>query len=171
MRERFIEVRTVGGDTADERVVTILEVLSPANKAPGREGREPYLRKQEQVLGSDTHLLEIDLLRQGAHTVAAPEDAVRELGPWDYLICLHRGGREAEYEVWPRSVRDRLPRVRIPLTNGLPDLILDLQAAFDRAWDAGPYRRRVDYRAEPDPPLAGDDAAWADVLLREKGVR
>jgi hypothetical protein len=27
----------------------------------------------------------------------------------------------------------------------------------------------IDYRAEPDPPLSGEDEAWAAALLREQG--
>ena len=171
MREGFIEVRTVGGD--EEQVVTVIEVLSPANKAPGSEGRDPYVRKQEQLLRSDVSLLEIDLLRSGAHTIAVPHAALQaEFGTWDYLVCLHRGGQRWDFEVWRSTVRARLPRgVRIPLTDEHPDVLLDLQAAFDHAYDAGPYKRRVDYRKEPDPPLSDEDAAWADALLKEKGAR
>lgn len=171
MRESFIEVRTVGGE--EEQVVTVIELLSPANKAPGSEGRDPYVRKQEQLLRSDVSLLEIDLLRSGAHTIAVPRGTLQaEFGTWDYLICLHRGGQRWDFEVWRSTVRARLPRcVRVPLTGEHPDVILDLQAAFDHAYDAGPYKRRVDYRKEPDPPLSPEDAAWLDALLREKEVR
>ena len=173
MREGFIEVRTVGGDNEEEQIVTVIEVLSPANKAPGSEGRDPYVRKQEQLLRSDVSLLEIDLLRSGAHTVSVPPGPARaEFGTWDYLICLHRGGQRWDFEVWRSTVRARLPRgVRVPLTGEHPDVLLDLQTAFDHAYDAGPYKRRVDYRKEPDPPLSPEDAAWADALLKEKGAR
>jgi hypothetical protein len=54
---------------------------------------------------------------------------------------------------------------------GLTDVRLDLQAAFDLAYHNGPYRRRVDYSAEPVPPLSAADAVWADSLLRAKGLR
>ena len=59
----------------------------------------------------------------------------------------------------------------IPLTDELPDFELDLQAAFDQAYEDGPYRRRVDYREEPPIPLDDENAAWAGALLREKGLR
>ncbi|MGH3577865.1 MAG: DUF4058 family protein, partial [Mycobacterium sp.] len=52
----------------------VIEVLSPANKAAGSEGRRLYLAKQRQLLESQTHLLEIDVLRQGEHTAAPPLD-------------------------------------------------------------------------------------------------
>ena len=34
-----------------ERVVTVLELLSPANKAPGEDGLEAYLAKRTEILG------------------------------------------------------------------------------------------------------------------------
>ncbi len=169
VREPFIEVVAVN---QPGRVVTAIEVLSPANKATGT-GRNEYRRKQRDLLQSDTNLLEIDLLRGGAHTVAASAQdvAARRGGPWDYLACLHRDEAGYEYEVWPRTVREQLPRVFVPLTGECGDIALDLQAAFDRAYDEGGFARAVDYRAAPDPPLSPEDAAWTDDLLTEKGAR
>lgn len=169
MREAFIDIVAA---RQPGQVITAIELLSPANKAAGR-GREEYRRKQQQVLESDTHFLEIDLLRGGAHSVAAPANllAAHHGGPWHYLACLHRAGPEYEYDLWPRTLRERLPRVLVPLTEGRPDVSLDLQAALDRSYDEGAFARAVDYRAEPASPLAPEDEAWADALLREKGLR
>lgn len=170
VRERYVEILTTRGP---ERVVTLIEFLSPANKAAGGTGHEVYLRKQSDALESEVHLLEIDLLREGAHTVAMERGPVFAAQPYDYLTCLHRaepiGNRL--FACWPTTVRDRLPRLPIPLTHDIPDVALDLQAVFDRAYDEGPYRRRVDYAREPETPLRPADAAWADSLLRQKGRR
>ena len=168
-RERFIEVVTTGDES---RVVAVIEVLSPANKTPG-SGRREYLSKQKALLGSETHLLEIDLLRGGQHTVAVPEQAVRERSKtWDYLFCLHRGGEDEHYQYWAKTVRDRLPRTLfVPLTDGVPDAILDLQAVFEEVCDAGRYPRQADYTAAPFPPLAPEDEAWANALLQAAGLR
>lgn len=59
IRQGYLEVR----DVATSEVVTVFEVLCPANKRPG-EGRTTYEAKRQKVLGSATHLVEIDLLRQ-----------------------------------------------------------------------------------------------------------
>src|SRR5262245_14305055 len=53
------------------RVVTVLEFLSPSNKSPG-PNRDLYLRKQREVCSSDANLVEIDLNRFGTHTLAFP---------------------------------------------------------------------------------------------------
>ena len=153
---------------AEERIVTIIEVLSPTNKTHDGHGRDSYVPKQQQILWSNIHLLEIDLLRNGLHTVAVPFDALKAEGQeWDYLTCLHRASRKLEYEYWLVSVRSRLPRIRVPLTDDYPDLILDLQACFDRTYDAGPYRRRINYGVPPTLPLSAKDAPWAEELLQQ----
>jgi hypothetical protein len=167
-REVFIEILPVGDES---RVVTVIEVLSPANKAVGSEGRQLYLEKQQQILESQTHLIEIDLLRQGEHTAAAPLDWLVEQGSWDYLVSLHRGAPQERFEAWPILLRQRLPCVRVPLADSDPDVVLDLQAVFDYCYDEGPYARRVDYRREPSIRLRSEDAEWVDGLLRERGLR
>ena len=168
IHEGFVEVRSA--DDWDQ-VVAIIEVLSPANKAPGSVGREEYLRKQREILQSRTNLLEIDLLRKGAHTVAAPLEGLRQHGRWDGLICLHRPTDPHRYAFWLSRLREPLPPVRVPLTPETPDVLLDLQAIYDRTYDAGPYRRRLDYRTDPLIPLEPEDAAWADALLRTAELR
>lgn len=168
IREPFIQIVS----TEDEgRVITAIEILSPANKAAGSPGRELYLTKQRELLASETHLIEIDLLRRGEHTVAAPRDRIEELGSWQYLVCLHRAGEIERFEVWPIKLRRPLPRIRVPLADGDADVVLDLQSVLDRAYDEGAYARRLDYCTEPPIPLTIEDAAWADQLLRERGLR
>src|SRR5262245_23812103 len=64
--ERFIQIIDA---SSGNRVVTVIEVLSPTNKLPGLD-REQYQRKQRELVRSDTNLVEIDLLRQGRHVAA-----------------------------------------------------------------------------------------------------
>jgi len=157
-------------DTAGWEVVTLIEVLSPSNKRPG-PGQSEYLAKQREVLRSETNLVEIDLLRGGSHVVAVPVWEVARRGPADYLICTRRTARPGGYEVLRLTVRQPLPLLPIPLRAGEPDVPLDLPAAFGRAYDTGAYDLIIDYTQEPDPPLSPADAAWADALLRGKGLR
>lgn len=169
VREVFIEILSL---REGERVVTEIEVFSPSNKTAGSEGRQLYLTKQREILASQTHLIEIDLLRQGEHTIAVPREALLQRGiQWNYLVCLHRGGEGRRYEVWPITVRRRLPRISVPLADADPDVVLDLQSVFNRCYDEGAYARRLDYRREPPMPLESDDAEWATTLLRERGLR
>ena len=168
MREVFIHVLSVADAS---RVVTAIEVLSPSNKASRSPGKELYQSKQSELLESQTHLIEIDLLRRGCHTVAAPRAYLEQQGTWDYLVCLHRGGEGHRYEVWARGLHERLPRIRVPLSDGDGDLVLDLQALLTRCYDEGAYERRINYEGEPQPPLPAKDTAWACELLRAHGLR
>lgn len=160
-RRPFIEI--VHASSAD--VVTILEVLDPSNKAG--EGREEYLHKQRQILSSGTHLGEIDLLRAGEHTVACPKERLR--APYHYLACINRAGHS--WAVYCIPLQRRLPRIGVPLRPPEPDVVLDLQAIFDRCYDNGGYADFIDYRRSPPLPLGFSDAEWAALWLREKGKR
>ncbi|CAN5909011.1 DUF4058 family protein [soil metagenome] len=153
---------------AGQKVVTVIEVVSPTNKYAGA-GRESYLAKQGEVLASDVHLVEIDLLRQGPHVLSIPEASARMRAPtYDYLICVNRAeGRRDRYELYPRRLRDRLPRIRIPLAEGDPDTVLDVQAVVNQAHEAGAYRNRIDYARPCDPPLSSDDQPWAEQRIQE----
>ena len=51
--------------TAAQQLVTVIEVLSPVNKRPSHEAFQVYQRKRRDLLRSEVHLLEIDLLRGG----------------------------------------------------------------------------------------------------------
>jgi len=169
VREVFIQILSL---REANRVVTVIEVLSPSNKTANSEGRRLYLAKQRELLASQTSLIEIDLLRHGEHTVAITREALLHRGlQWDYIVCLHRGGQGQRYEVWPIHVRQRLPRIRVPLAQGEPDVVLNLQVVFDRCYEEGAYARLVDYQRDPPVPLKGEDAEWAAVLLRECGLR
>lgn len=155
---------------AGRRVVTVIEVISPTNQYAG-PGRESYLAKQREVLTSDVHLVEIDLLRQGPHVLAVPEHAARERANYDYLTCVNRaeGLREA-FDLYPTRLRDRLPRVRIPLADEDPDVVLDVQAVLSRTYDAGSYREVIDYSRPSIPPLSQEDMEWAKGRLSDREI-
>jgi hypothetical protein len=159
----YLEIR----DADTQEVVTVIELLSPWNKSPG-QGQGEYREKQRALLLSNTNLVEIDLLRGGAHTVAMPHG---RRPASDYRICIHRIARPDGFEVIRFGVRDPLPRVGIPLRVEDPDVVLDLKAVFNRVFDTGVYGRLARYAAPADPPLDEADAAWADELLRNAGQR
>ena len=160
-RQLFIEIVHVSSGA----VVTVIEVLSPSNKAGA--GREEYLRKQQQLLSSDTHLVEIDLLRAGEHTVACPKEHLHE--PYHYLIGINRARQG--WAAYCISLQRRLPRIGIPLRPPDPDLVLDVQALCDRCYDNGGYEDFIDYRRAPTSPLELSDAEWAALWLQAQGKR
>jgi hypothetical protein len=131
-------------------LVAVIELLSPANKTPNSEGRRRYLQKQHNLLRRTAHLLEIDLLHYGEHTVFLPREALlRERAAWDYLIALHRAG-ESRYagEVWFVRLSERLPRVSLPLLPEDPEVVI----------------------AEPPAPMPDEERAWARNYLHAQGI-
>lgn len=167
-KQSFLEIRRRQGK--EVRLVTAIEILSPSNKKMGHPSRAQYIEKQQEVLCGDAHLVEIDLLRGGAYTAAVPRESVEEkAGPYDYLISIHRFDRLRDFFVYPIIVKQRLPRIAIPLLPGDQDVPLDLQAAFDRAYDDGPYGREIEYGKDRIVPrLKPDQAAWAADWLKQR---
>ena len=152
------------------QVVTVIEVLSPGNKLGG-EGERTYIQNQRELLTAGVSLVEIDLVRGGRHVLAAPLAYVPPADRTPYRVCVTRGWNRFQPEWYPIRLQDPLPVVAIPLRTGDADAILALQSLFDQAYGNGRYDDVTDYTIDPVPPLTGDDAAWADQLLRGKGLR
>jgi hypothetical protein len=142
------------------KLVALIEVVSPTNKAAG-PGRASYVAKQQETLARDCHLIEIDLLRSGRHVVSVPDWRVEPLKPFDSLCCVSRWPQRNRFEVYPRRLKERLPRVSIPLAGEDPDVMLDLQTALEQVHVEGRYARRIRYDDPCNPTLAPDDQAWA----------
>jgi hypothetical protein len=166
-RESYLEIRKIGSN----ELVTVLEVISPSNKRAGSHGREEYLRKQHPLLESDVNLVEIDLLRDGAPTVCAPLAGLLTLARWDYLVAVSRAKKRWQVETYAVTLRDRLPRVKVPLREPDPDVPLDLPGLFAKTYENSAYSVRLDYRQPPAVPLREADAQWAEELLHEAGCR
>ena len=164
------------GRGSERRLVTSIELLSLSNKTPGAgtmypwSGRDLYLRKQREILDGKVHLVEIDLLRGGEHTTAVPRHRLaREAGEFEYHVSIHHFDNLEDFFVYPIRLNEPLPEIAIPLLPGDPPLLLDLQAVFQRTYNAGPYHREIDYRQDaPPPPLGQVWRSWLKhVLARE----
>ncbi|MGH2351102.1 MAG: DUF4058 family protein [Chloroflexota bacterium] len=109
-----------------------------------------------------THLLEIDLLRQGTRITLHGDPP-----PAPYYVYLSRAQRRPLTAVWPVGLRELLPTVPVPLLPPDPDMPLDLQAAVTDCFDLVGYERLLDYAGPPPPPDLddGDGASVAGVLL------
>jgi hypothetical protein len=160
MRERYLTVRRL-----NEEIVTAIEILSPTNKRPDL-GRDEYLAKRSELLRTRTSLVELDLLRTGPR-MPMESDA---LG-FHYGVLVSRGYERPLAYFQGFNLRDPLPQVPVPLQPGDPEPTLDLRAALLAVYDTMDLGWRTDYREPANPPLLGPDADWADVLLRETGLR
>lgn len=164
MHERFITILDMH---SEQRIVTYIELASPSNKRRG-PGRRSYLKKQREVRRSQAHLVEIDLHRTGQHVLAIPETRARAEGPYDYLASVNRArDLREEFELYPRRLRDRLPRIAIPLAERDQDVMLDVQSLVEKAYDTGAFADRIDYRKPCIPQLTKAQQAWANELFRK----
>lgn len=154
-REPFVEIYTRNDE--GKRLVRPIEILSLSNKTPGEHGRDLYVRKQKEILASEVHLVEIDLLRGGDHVTAVPFDlAVEACGAFDYHVSIHRFDDLETFFVYPIQLEDSLPAIAIPLLPDDPPVTLNLQSVFDRCYSAGPYQQEI---------LYGDDAIIPPIRL------
>lgn len=161
VREAYLEIREV--ETG--YVVTTIEVLSPKNKRAG-VGRKKYETKRSRILGSPTHLVEIDLLRMGK-----PMSLLGQVPQTDYRILVSRGDCRPQAQLHGFSVRQEIPRFLIPLQLEDQAPLLNLQDLLAGVYDRARLEMVIDYRLEAVPPLREGDRLWAEALLEEKGLR
>ncbi len=162
IREGYLEIRTVGSET----VVTVIEVLSPANKRTG-EGRNQFLAKRQTCLSSASHWVEIDLLRAGEPMPLLYTSAIQS----HYRLLISRCDRRPQAELYAFDLPTPIPPMPLPLQPGDPEPILDLQAILHRIYDQGGYDLRLDYQQPAIAPLTPADAAWVEAQLRQQGLR
>jgi hypothetical protein len=161
--ERFVEIRDVRSGSVE--VVTVIELLSPVNKERGSAGRSEYLRKQQFILTSSTHLVEIDLLRRGEPTVYVPDAILKSQGNYDYVVTLANTTEPLNYIFWRNRLQDPLPVITVPLTEDIPAVQLDLQAVFDECWETNRLGADMNYTASLDPALPETSARWVQERL------
>lgn len=161
IRETFLEVRDVDSD----RVITILELLSPTNKRPG-EGRNLYERKRLRLLGTLTNFVEVDLLRAWE-----PMTMRGDAGSSHYRILISRAEERPRATLLKFGLRSPIPKFRLPLEKGDDEPIVELNRLLHELYDRAGYDLRIDYTIEPEPRLDEENSAWAEALLREAGIR
>lgn len=162
IHEAHIEiVGTVSGE-----VVTVIEIVSPANKIAGARGRQSFQRKRREIMRSSANWVEIDLLRSGKR-VFFRDVAVNS----PYLVYVSRPHDRPRGRVWPIQLREPLPTIAIPVKSDEPEVAFDLQSLFATVYDRSAFDLVVPYREAASPPLASTDADWAESLLVSKGLR
>jgi hypothetical protein len=165
--ETFIQILEAG---PEQRLVSVLEILSLANKLPG-ECQDEYRRKLSELRDTGVSLVEIDLLRRGERMLGVPKWLIPPRARTTYQVCVRRGWKPYTFEIYPVPLRRPLPSIRIPLRKTDDDIRLDLQAVLEQAYRKGRYHLTIDYTKRPDPPLAALDAKWAKRLLKTPGKK
>lgn len=146
------------------KLVTVIELLIPSNKRTG-PGQQSYLRKQQEILEGDCHLVEIDLLRTGTRTLCVPEWKLDQLGDFDYVVCVNRWPQRTRFELYTRRLETPMPRIAIPLSPPDSDPSLDLQLVIEQVYEEARYEKRLRYDEPCVPALSPTHQQWALQLL------
>ena len=165
--EWFISIATAAAGDGNEPV-TILEILSPSNKRAGA-GRNQYLDKRSSVIESAVHLVEIDLVRQGAPMSYQGYDDYDTDAPYRHLVS--RWPTRPWAALYPFGLQSAIPDVAVPLLEGDAEPKIPLGALLDDLYREDYYANYVDYGSDPAGPLSDGDRLWLDGLLRAKGLR
>lgn len=155
---RFVRVI----DPKNRRVVTVVEILSPANKRGAY--RRAYRRKRSEYVARGVNLVEIDLLRTGRRLpLGQPVPPAS-----DYYVLVTHAEEAPRGDYWPISVRDALPVIPVPLDPGVAVVNLTLRSCLDQAYKDCRFDEEIDYTQPANPPLREPDATWARELLAER---
>ncbi len=159
LRLHRVEIRT----TETQQLVTVIEILSPVNKRPRHRAYLAYQRKRRDLLHSEVHLVEIDLLRGGERPPLK-----RPVPEAPYYVVVSRQEHRPRVAVWPIQLADRLPVLPMPLLAPDPDVPMPLGAAVASVYERGAYAQQIDYTQPPPPPaLSEAEAAWVQALLAQ----
>ncbi len=165
--ETYLEILDA---SSGNRVITVVEFLSPSNKIPG-EGQDQFLKKRQECREAQVSLVEVDLLRGGKLIPGISLDRVPAHHRTGYNVLVRRGWEPGGVVFYALPLREKLRGVHIPLRPTDKDVVLDLQAIVDQCYRNGRYYDTLDYQEELEPPLKGEDAAWCDALLRAAAKR
>lgn len=142
---------------ATQEIVTVIELLSPINKRPGKN-RDTYLQKRLDYVEGGVKLVELDLLYRYPRM---PFDTTVPDVP--YLAIVSQ--RSKHCYAWPIRLSDRLPSLPIPLHLPDPPVALDIQTALDTIYERARYDLRLDYNRLPNLPLTEEEKIWIRKLL------
>ena len=156
VRVTYLEVR----QGPEDQVVTVVEILSPSNKAPG-SGRLDYVRKREDILASYVNLVEIDLLRGGE-----PMPLTTPVPRCHYRILVSRERWRPSARLFPFMVWDAIPKFPLPLLEGDEPIEADIGPLLAAMHHTARYNIAVNYEnPPPGPALEPEYQEWVQARL------
>ena len=157
VRQSYLEVREI----ATGQVITVIEVLSPVNKRPGK-GRIDYENKRAMVFNSSSNMVEIDLLRSG-QPMAEQDIKPRS----DYRILVSAEEKRPQADLYYFNIQDLIPCFPLPLRSEDACPRVDLRSLLDGIYDRSGYGFVIDYSQPPTPPLSDGSLAWVREWLAQ----
>jgi hypothetical protein len=164
IKERYLEIREANSDA----VITVVEVLSPTNKRQGK-GRLTYETKRQTVLGSASHLVEIDLLRAHEPMAMRPV-STGTVACSSYRILVSRSECRPQADLYEFTLKESVPAFPLPLKAAGEQVMLNLQPLIRGIYERSGYAIRIDYQAPvPPPSLSIEEQAWVSQVIGNNG--
>lgn len=157
IEEGYLEVRLV----PTGEVVTVIELLSHANKVSDREA---YLKKREQLLENQVHFVELDLLRAGQ---PMPYTYHEHRAPGPYRFFIRHLAQPHQARLYSFNLRQPIPTFHLPLRPDDVEPLVNLGALLHDLYERAGYALILDYAAPPQPALSETDTAWAKEQLAQ----
>ncbi|MBI4673917.1 MAG: DUF4058 family protein [Chloroflexi bacterium] len=157
LEESYLIVRLVPSG----EIVTVIEILSHANKQRGHD-REEYLAKRQEFFDTAVSLVEIDLLRAGPPMPYA--EAAKNA---DYRILVRHRAHPARLKLYPFNVPQPIPIFSLPLLPDDQEPLVNLHQVLAGVYERAGYDLVINYAERPVPPLRDADVAWANDLLKQ----
>jgi hypothetical protein len=162
VKQRFIHIVSQDG-----QLITVIEFISPTNKI--RNGMDAYLEKRRELLAAGTHLVEIDLVREGNWRALMKPHVCPARAVSTYRVTVRIAATPRRAYVYPIRIQDALPEIQIPLRPSDPKLMLPLQPMIESIYTDGRFGQTVDYARQLEPPLSDDDYRFAQDRIKNAG--
>lgn len=160
IKQGYLEIREV----STGQVITVVEILSPVNKRSGK-GRQQYEEKRNRILNSDTHLVEIDLLREGQPMAYFSREAVS-----DYRVLVSRAALRPQAELYGFNLPDLIPTFPMPLMGVEQGPAVNLNQLLQAVYDQGSFDLAIDYRQPPSGFTEPAVKRWLNEILQSANL-
>ena len=160
VRHRYLEIRSL----RTSEVITVIEILSPVNKRG--VGRQKYENKRLEILESQTHLVEIDLLHEGQ-----PMPVLNYERKSHYRVLVSESDRRPQAQLYPFDLQQSMPLFSIPLEPEDSAIVVDLKPLLEEIYELSGYDLDIDYSQDPEPKWLASELAWIDKRLKSQGLR
>lgn len=139
----------------------MIEILSAVNKR-GIE-RQKYESKRLEILESQTHLIEIDLLHEGQPMPVLNYDQASH-----YRVLVSESGKRPQAQLYPFNLQQLIPAFWVPLKPEDTAIVVDLKPLLDEIYELSGYDLDIDYRQDPVPKWSASELEWINQQLKSQ---
>lgn len=168
VRHRYLEIRSLRTSDVMAKAPTcrcaVIEILSPVNKRG--IGRQKYESKRLEILESQTHLIEIDLLHEGQPMPVLNYDQASH-----YRVLVSESGERPRAQLYPFNLQQSIPAFWVPLKPEDAAIVVDLKPLLDEIYELSGYDLDIDYSQDPVPKWSASELAWIDQQLKSQQLR